>query len=73
MFNPSFLPVYIVFIVIGIPVICGTVLALVKMGKSKKGAQLDEEEARIMQELHKGLSKLEKRIESLETIIIDKK
>lgn len=65
--------VIIVFIVIGIPTICGTFLAAKKVGIKNQKSQMDEDEARIMQELHQGLSKMEKRIESLETIIIDKK
>jgi len=67
------LPIIIVFIVIGIPVLCGTAIAMKKMGANSKSSKTDAEEAKIMQELHKGLTKMEKRIESLETIIIDKK
>ena len=52
--------------------ICGTILVIVKTrnrritaGKSKS------EEAMIIQEIYQGLSKMEKRIESLETILMD--
>lgn len=52
--------------------ICGTVLIIVKTRSSgnSRGAT-DKEEARMIQETFQGLEKLEKRIESLETILMD--
>ncbi len=76
MMEPYLIPVAIVFIVIGIPTICVTAIVLAKMGGRKhrrKEASLEVEETKVMQEIHQGLTKLEKRIEALETIIIDKK
>jgi len=56
--------------------ICGTILAIVKIrnsGLSRHGAKSKSEEARIIQEIYKGLSEMEERIETLETILMDSK
>lgn len=52
--------------------ICGTILIIVKTrgNRSSSGAN-DSEEARIIQEIYQGLEKLENRIESLETILME--
>ena len=39
---------------------------------SKNHQRLDAEESRVMQELYRGLSRLEERVESLETILLDR-
>ena len=39
---------------------------------SKNHQRLDAEESRIMQELYRGFSRLEKRVESLETVLLDR-
>lgn len=41
------------------------------LGNSSKQEQ--QEEARLVQELYKGLSRMESRIETLETILLDRK
>lgn len=68
-------PVSIVLIVIALPLVCGTLILLaliLKPGRgSKTNSMLDHEESQLMQELHQGLSKMEKRIESLETLLLD--
>ena len=47
-------------------------LAILK-GKSKRGnPELDANEARVMQEVHQGLTQLESRVESLETLLLEK-
>lgn len=73
-------PIIIVFIVVGIPVICGTLLKLARLlvgedgvkgvKNSKKNKTDWGEETRLIQEMHKSLSKLESRIGSLETIVL---
>lgn len=35
-------------------------------------AQSDEEDIRIIQEIHQGLERMEKRVEALETILLDR-
>lgn len=66
----------LVFIVVGLPVICGSLLAYHKQ-KNKmnadRGNELDREETEMLNDLHKGLEKMEKRIEALETIIMEKR
>lgn len=73
----------ILLIVVGIPVICGT---LVKLAKIMRGESVDEkpsrkagpadikmdtaEETRLIQEIHRGLNRLESRLDSLETIVL---
>jgi len=52
--------------------ICGTVLMVIKTRSSRimQGTS-SSEEAEIIQEIYRGLDKMEKRIESLETILMD--
>ena len=55
--------------------VCGTVLAIVKMrnsGLSKGGRGSQSDEARIIQEIYQGLSHMEQRIDALETILMDR-
>ena len=54
--------------------ICGTVLIIIKI-RSNRGPQgaNDNEEAKVIQEIYQGLTKMEKRIESLETILMESK
>lgn len=67
-----------VLMVFGIPMlaILGWILlsALrILMGEStKEGKRVNTDEARIMQEIHLGLSSLEKRVEALETLLLDR-
>lgn len=77
---PEFLvPVLIVFIVVGLPIMAGTLIKLAKIMKGDTGSDSSSknafgssrEEAEIMQEINQTLSRLEKRIDSLETIVLD--
>lgn len=66
----------LITMVVGIPVICSTILKLVKQfheRQNQMSSKLDGEESEIMHELYKGLDRMEKRIDALETIIMDKK
>jgi phage shock protein B len=61
-------------IVLALAIIGSTVLMAIKIlkgGVSRKGQQFQAEEARMIQEIYQGLSRLEERAEALETIIID--
>ncbi len=52
--------------------ICGTILIIVKTrGNRNSSGASDSEEAKIIQEIYQSLEKLEERIESLETILMD--
>lgn len=70
----SFLAILIfVLLVVAGPFIF--ILVLVKMvaGNSKgNGKRMTAEETRAMQEIHRGLERMEKRVEALETIILDR-
>jgi phage shock protein B len=61
-------------IVLSLAVIGATVLMGIKIlkgGVSRKEQQNEAQEARMIQEIHKGLSRMESRIEALETIVLD--
>ncbi len=64
------------FILLVLALLGGTAVAMVKIIKGKAARQ-DEaqksEEAKIIQELHQGLKRMEGRIEALETILLEKK
>ena len=47
-------------------------LKILKGQPGRKGLQLNSQETKIMQEIYQGLSRLDKRVESLETILLDK-
>lgn len=52
--------------------ICGTVLVIFKTRSNSGGhGAANSDEARLIQEIYQGLEKLEQRIESLETILMD--
>ncbi len=52
--------------------ICGTILIVLKTrSRHQSGGPGDREEAEIIQEIYKGLERMEERIESLETILMD--
>ena len=62
-------------IVIALGIICGTLISLIKLrhggGISRHDRRQQTEEARMVQEIYNGLSKLEERVETLETILMD--
>ncbi len=69
--------VLIVFagLVLSLAVVGGTLLMLVRLrqgGLSKKDREQQVGEAEMIQEIYSGLSKMEKRIDALETILMDR-
>ena len=46
-------------------------LAILKGGKTKKGRNMEADEARRVQEIYQGINRMEGRIEALETIILE--
>jgi phage shock protein B len=61
--------------ILALAIIGSTILMAIKIIKgeaSRKGQRLESEEARMVQEIYQGLSKMEKRLEALETIILDR-
>jgi hypothetical protein len=63
-------------IVLALAIIGSTVLMAVKIvrgGVSRKGQRSAAEEAKMIQEIYQGLSQMEERVETLETLILDSK
>lgn len=63
-------------IVLALAIIGSTILMAIKIlrgGVSRKGQKLEAEEAKMIQEIYQGLSRMEERVEALETIILDSK
>ena len=61
--------------VLALAIIGSTILMAIKIlkgGLSRKGQKVQTEEARMIQEIYQGLSRMEERVESLETIILDR-
>ena len=74
---PAVLIVAIVFggIVLAIAIIGSTIVMVSKIlkgGISRKGQRFETEEAKMIQEMYHGLSRMEERVEALETIILDR-
>lgn len=54
--------------------VCGTILAIVKTrqsGISQGEGKSQTDEAKVIQEIYHGLSRMEERIEALETILME--
>lgn len=63
-------------IVLALAIIGSTILMAIKIikgGVSRTGQKSQAEEAKMIQEIYEGMSKMEQRIDSLETIILGSK
>ena len=61
--------------ILALAVIGGTILMgikIIKGGFSRQSQQSQAEEARMIQEIYQGLSRMEERVEALETIILER-
>ena len=61
--------------VLALAVIGGTILMAIKLikgGVSREKQQQQAEEARMIQEIYQGMSRMEQRVEALETILLDR-
>lgn len=75
-----FMPVFIVAIVFGgivvaLAILCGTFLLTIKIrhgSVSKKGKDQQAQEIKMIQEIYDGLTKMESRVEALETILMER-
>lgn len=68
-----FRPEVMIFMVPIVAIICGFLLAALKIIKGdsgKKDAEQSTEETRLIQELNQGLKRMDHRIEALETILL---
>lgn len=74
---PDFIvPVAFFAIAIGLPILCGTIIALAKIikgGDRKNQTLANSEEVRMLRDIHNGLERLERRIEALETITSERR
>ncbi len=71
----EWLVIMLVFAIPLVAIVGGILWAIVKLlkgGGSGRSKERDEEEARLMQEMCQGLEKMEKRVEALETILLDR-
>ena len=57
-------------IVLGVVTIA--IVAILRGGKSDNARRLDAEEAKTMQQIYQGLEKMEKRVEALETLLLER-
>ncbi len=67
--------IFVVFIMFGLPIIGVFVLIALKMtrgGSSARDRKAIEEETRTIQEIYRGMSRMEERVEALETIILSR-
>ncbi len=59
----------LILAIIGSTILMG--LRILKGGVSRTDQRIQAEEARVIQEIYQGLSRMEKRVEALETLILD--
>ena len=63
------------FSLLALTIIACTILMamrILKGGFSKRDQEFQAEEAKMIQEMYQGLSRMEERVEALETIILDR-
>jgi phage shock protein B len=58
-------------IVFALAIIPATILLAIKLFRGGQSAGDQAEEAKMIQEIYKGLSRMEERVEALETILLD--
>ena len=58
-------------IILALAIIPGTILLAIKFFRGGQPAGDQAAEARMIQEIYKGLSRMEERVEALETILLD--
>ena len=62
-------------IVLSLAIVGSTILMAIRIlkgGFTRKGRDLQAEEARMIQQIYQGLSSMEQRVEALETILLEK-
>jgi hypothetical protein len=72
----SVLIVAIVFggIVLALAIVGSTILMAIRIlkgGFTRKGRDIEADEARMIQQIYQGLSSMEKRVDALETILLE--
>ena len=72
MFHFTALTLFLGFILLALAIVGGVVLLVARLlrpGASRAGDPADE--ARTMQELYQGLNRMERRVEALETLLLE--
>jgi phage shock protein B len=62
-------------ILLALATVCGTVLLAMKMrqgGLTRAGREAQAEETRLIQDLHRGMARLESRVDALETLLLER-
>jgi phage shock protein B len=62
--------------ILALAIIGSTIIVAIKVlkgGLSRGGQKIEAEEAKMIQEIYQGLSRMEERVEALETILLDTK
>ncbi len=74
MHSISILAVIFGLIIAIMTILCGTLLMAIRLkgSVSKKNQKHNADEAATIQELHKGLARMEERTEALETLLLDR-
>ena len=61
-----------VFVIVLLSVILGFVYLMARLRQEKHQGGLQENEVSVLQQLHRGLARMEQRIETLETLLLDR-
>lgn len=63
---------FVVLVLAMLGVVAVAIVKIIKSPRTRSQDETSEEEARLIQDLHKGLERMEQRIEALETILLEK-
>ena len=75
MHTVSILALVFIAPVVALAVICGTILVAIRIIRgdvTRGGKKQEADEAKMIQEIYQGLSRMEERVEALETILLDR-
>lgn len=61
-----------IFVLIFTGIVLAFVLQMTRLGVKRQDANYNEDETELLQELNKGIQRMEQRVEALETILMDK-
>ena len=64
--------IFFSFVLAMLVIIVGAIVLMSKKDGGLRGDQFQSDETRIIQQIHQGLSKMEKRVEALETILLER-
>lgn len=72
--HPFFGPLF-GFVIAGLVVICGFILLMTRIlrgpSSDRPAVTSDPDETQMIQEIYQGLSRMEKRVDALETLLLD--